>query len=35
MVVLPRSYFTNILFASIISNVLGQFPYFLLPDLWL
>ena len=37
MVVLPTSGFTNILFASIISNVLGQFPYFyfLLPDLWL
>lgn len=35
MVVLPTSCFTNILFASIISNVLGQFPYFVLPDLWL
>ena len=35
MVVLPTSCFTNILFGSIISNVLGQFPYFVLPDLWL
>lgn len=35
MVFLPTSRFTNILFASIISNVLGQFPYSLLPDLWL
>ena len=35
MVALPTSRFTNILFTSIITNVLGQFPYFLLPDLWL